>query len=126
MKKIINSAAALVLLLSAVFSYSQEKTYTETSSEIVASVGENFTISLESNQSTGYSWSVGMVSDNAQVVVAGMDYDLPEGSKTGQGGAEVWHLKAVAPGSVKLLFYYARSWEKDAPAKTVTFNVSIK
>lgn len=126
MKKIINSAAALVLLLAAVFSYSQEKTYTETSSEIVASVGENFTISLESNQSTGYSWSVGMVSDNAQVVVAGMDYDLPEGSKTGQGGAEVWHLKAVAPGSVKLLFYYARSWEKDAPAKTVTFNVSVK
>lgn len=126
MKKIINSAAALVLLLAAVISYSQEKTYTETSSEIVASVGENFTISLESNQSTGYSWSVGMVSDNAQVVVAGMDYDLPEGSTTGQGGAEVWHLKAVAPGSVKLLFYYARSWEKDAPAKTVTFNVSVK
>ena len=126
MKKIINLAAALVLLLAAVISYSQEKTYTETNSEIVASVGENFTISLESNQSTGYSWSVGMVSDNAQVVVAGMDYDLPEGSKTGQGGAEVWHLKAVAPGSVKLLFYYARSWEKDAPAKTVTFNVSIK
>lgn len=126
MKKIINSAAALVLLLAAVISYSQEKTYTETNSEIVASVGENFTISLESNQSTGYSWSVGMVSDNAQVVIAGMDYDLPEGSITGQGGAEVWHLKAVAPGSVKLLFYYARSWEKDAPAKTVTFNVSIK
>ena len=126
MKKIINSAAALILLLAAVISYSQEKTYTETNSEIVATIGENFTISLESNQSTGYSWSVGMVSDNAQVVVAGMDYDLPEGSKTGQGGAEVWHLKAVAPGSVKLLFYYSRSWEKDAPAKTVTFNVSIK
>ncbi|HAX50246.1 MAG TPA: protease inhibitor I42 family protein [Ignavibacteria bacterium] len=126
MKKIINASALIFLIGLVTISYSQEKTYTETSTEIVASVGENFTISLESNQSTGYSWSVGMVSDNAQVVVAGMDYDLPEGSKTGQGGAEVWHLKAVAPGSVKLMFYYARSWEKDAPAKTVTFNVSIK
>lgn len=126
MKKIINASALIFLLGFVTFSYSQEKTYTETSSEIAASVGENFTISLESNQSTGYSWSVGMVSDNAQVVVAGMDYDLPEGSKTGQGGAEVWHLKAVAPGSVKLMFYYARSWEKDAPAKTLTFNVTIK
>jgi inhibitor of cysteine peptidase len=126
MKKIINASALIFLLGFVTFSYSQEKTYTETSSEIAATVGENFTISLESNQSTGYSWSVGMVSDNAQVVVAGMDYDLPEGSKTGQGGAEVWHLKAVAPGSVKLMFYYARSWEKDAPAKTVTFNVTIK
>ncbi|MBE2227088.1 MAG: protease inhibitor I42 family protein [Ignavibacteria bacterium] len=126
MKKIINASALIFLIGLVTISYSQEKTYTETSTEIVASVGENFTISLESNQSTGYSWSVGMVSDNAQVVVAGMDYDLPEGSKTGQGGAEVWHLKAVAPGSVKLMFYYSRSWEKDAPAKTVTFNVSIK
>ncbi len=126
MKKIMNASALIFLLGLVTFSYSQEKTYTETSSEIAATVGENFTISLESNQSTGYSWSVGMVSDNAQVVVAGMDYDLPESSKTGQGGAEVWHLKAVAPGSVKLMFYYARSWEKDAPAKTVTFNVTIK
>lgn len=126
MKNIINSAAALVLLLAAVVTYSQEKTYTEKDAEIVASVGENFIISLESNQSTGYSWSVGMVSDNAQVVVAGMDYDLPEGSITGQGGAEVWHLKAVAPGVVKLVFYYSRSWEKDAPAKTVNFSISIK
>ncbi|MCC7157993.1 MAG: protease inhibitor I42 family protein, partial [Ignavibacteria bacterium] len=56
-------------------SSAQEKTYLATDTEISASVGENFTISLESNQSTGYSWSVGMISDNAQVVVAGMDYD---------------------------------------------------
>jgi len=126
MKKIINASALIFLLGFVTFSLSQEKTYTETSSEIAASVGENFIISLESNQSTGYSWSVGMVSDNSQVVVAGMDYDLPGESKTGQGGAEVWHLKAVAPGSVKLMFFYARSWEKDAPAKTLSFNVTIK
>ena len=126
MKKMINASALIFLLGLVTFSYSQEKTYTEKDAEIVASVGENFIISLESNQSTGYSWSVGMVSDNSQVVVAGMDYDLPEGSVTGQGGAEVWHMKAVAPGVVKLVFYYARSWEKDAPAKTLNFNVSIK
>ncbi|MEO8512867.1 MAG: protease inhibitor I42 family protein [Ignavibacteria bacterium] len=107
-------------------SYSQEKTYTEKDAEITATVGENFNISVESNQSTGYSWSVGMVSDNSQIVVAGMDYDLPDNAKTGQGGAEVWHLKAVATGTVKLVFYYARSWEKEAPAKTLTFTVNIK
>ena len=126
MKKIINASVLMLLFGLLTFSYSQEKTYTEKDAEIVASIGENFTISLESNQSTGYSWSVGMVSDNAQVVVAGMDYDLPESAVTGQGGAEVWHMKAVAPGVVKLVFYYSRTWEKDAPAKTVSFNVSIK
>ncbi|MFI5212132.1 MAG: protease inhibitor I42 family protein [Ignavibacteria bacterium] len=107
-------------------SFSQEKTYTVKDTEISAEVGENFTISLNSNQSTGYSWSVGMVSDNSQVVVTGMDYDLPDNAKTGQGGDEVWHLKAVASGSVKLMFYYARSWEKDPPVDQVVFKVTVK
>lgn len=115
----------LILLFTSAVT-SQEKTYTAKDTDIESAVGENFTVSLESNQSTGYSWSVGMISDNAQVVVTGMDYDLPDNAMTGQGGAEVWHLKAVAPGTVKLLFYYARSWEKDAPVNTVTYNVSIK
>jgi predicted secreted protein len=121
----------LIILISIFFSFtiisfSQEKTYTAKDTEISAAVGENFTISLNSNQSTGYSWSVGMISDNSQVVVTGMDYDLPDNAKTGQGGDEVWHLKAVATGSVKLMFYYARSWEKDAPIDQVVFNVTVK
>lgn len=107
-------------------SYSQEKTYLATDTEINANVGENFTISLESNQSTGYSWSVGMICDNSQVVVAGMDYDLPEGAKTGQGGAEVWHMKAVSSGTAKVIFYYSRTWEKTAPVNTITYNVTVK
>src|SRR4030095_12018208 len=125
MKKLL-SVLIFILFFAVSISYSQEKTYTANDTEISAAIGENFTISLASNQSTGYSWSVGMISDNSQVVVTGMDYDLPDNPKTGQGGDEVWHLKAVAGGTMKLLFYYARSWEKDAPAKTVTYNVTIK
>ena len=115
-----------IFLFIAASSFSQEKTYTAKDTEISAEVGENFTISLNSNQSTGYSWSVGMISDNSQVVVTGMDYDLPDNAKTGQGGDEVWHLKAVASGTVKLMFYYARSWEKDAPVDQVVYNVTVK
>lgn len=126
MKNLKYTFSAFFLIFLCAVSYTQEKTYTETNTEISAAVGENFTVSLESNQSTGYSWSLGMISDNSQVVVAGMDYDLPENSQTGQGGAEVWHLKAVAPGNVKLMFYYSRSWEKEAPAKTITYNVTVK
>jgi predicted secreted protein len=126
MKNLKNFFTITLILGLTAFSYSQEKTYTEKDSEISATVSENFTVSLESNQSTGYSWSLGMVSDNSQIVVAGMDYDLPDNAKTGQGGAEVWHLKAVASGTVKLMFYYARSWEKEAPVKTLTFTVNIK
>lgn len=126
MKNLNLSASLVALMLLCFTSFSQEKTYTAADSEINAEIGENFTVSLESNQSTGYSWSLGMISDNSQIVVAGMDYDLPESSQTGQGGAEVWHLKAVSPGNIKLMFYYSRSWEKEAPAKTITYNVTVK
>src|SRR5262245_49130710 len=123
MRKLILPA---LLFFALQFSYAQEKTYKETDGSIVASVGENFNIMLGSNHSTGYSWSVGMIADNSQVVVIGTDYDMPDNPKTGQGGDEVWHLKAVAPGSVTLKFYYARSWESDKPAREVSFVVNIK
>jgi inhibitor of cysteine peptidase len=106
--------------------FSQEKTYTESSNEISATLGENFNITLPSNHTTGYSWSVGMVSDNSQVVITGMDYDVATDAKTAEGGDEVWHLKAVAPGTAKVIFYYARAWENDKPVKEVSFNVNVK
>lgn len=120
-----NNYILILIFLIAVNSYSQEKTFTENDSLILVSVGENFNITLPSNHSTGFSWSLGMIAENSQVVVTGMDYDLPAEAKAGQGGEEVWHLKAVAQGKVILLFYYARSWEKDAPADTKSFIVQI-
>ncbi|MCI0450012.1 MAG: protease inhibitor I42 family protein [Chlorobi bacterium] len=121
MKKLI-----IFTFLSCSIIFSQEKTYTESNAEITATLGENFNITLASNHTTGYSWSVGMVSDNSQVVITGMDYDVAPDVKTGEGGEEVWHLKAVAPGTAKVIFYYARAWENDKPIKEVTFNVNVK
>jgi len=125
MKNLLTFFAVLIFLFCS-FSYSQEKTYTASDAEISASLGENFNIILPSNHTTGYSWSVGMVADNSQIVVTGMDYDVAPDAKTGEGGDEVWHLKAVAPGTAKVIFYYARAWENDKPVKEVTFNVNVK
>jgi inhibitor of cysteine peptidase len=123
MRKLILPALLFLVLQ---LSFAQEKTYKETDPSIDASVGENFNIMLPSNHTTGYSWSLGMIADNSQVVIIGTDYDIPETPKMGEGGDEIWHLKAVASGNVTLKFYYARSWEKEKPAREVSFSVNIK
>jgi inhibitor of cysteine peptidase len=126
MNNLIFSVSLIVLFLFAFSSYSQNKNYTSTDTEITASVGEQFTITLTSNRTTGYSWSAGMIADNSQVVVTGVEYKVPSDAKIGQGGEEVWHFKAVATGSVKIKMYYARPWENDKPAQEITYSVSVK
>lgn len=106
--------------------FSQNKNYTATDNEISASLGEQFTITLASNHTTGYSWSAGMVADNSQVVVLNVSYKTSDSPKTGEGGEEVWYFKAVAPGTVKIKLYYARPWENDKPAQELTYTVNIK
>ncbi len=88
-----------------------------------------FAISLESNQTTGYSWSVAESQDNARLLILNMEYmQKPnEGKVVGAGGVEVWRFKAISSGTVKLNFYYSRSWEKDqTAAKTIVYSVTIK
>lgn len=106
--------------------YSQNKNYGASDNEISVAVGEQFTITMSSNKTTGYSWSVGMITDKSQVVVTGVEYKVPDDVKTGQGGEEVWYFKAVAPGTAKIMMYYARPWENDKPVKENTFEVLIK
>jgi predicted secreted protein len=102
--------------------------YSSNDTNITINSGDLFTISLESNPSTGYSWSVAENQDNAQVVVLGMEYKQTptDGKVIGSGGLENWRFKSLSTGSIKLVFYYSRSWEKVQPAKTLMFNVTVK
>ncbi len=126
MKNHISILSVLALFLFISSSYSQNKNYTSSDTEINASLGEQFTITLSSNKTTGYSWSAGMIADNSQVVVTGIEYTSSVDAKIGEGGSEIWHFKAVATGSVKIKMYYARSWENDKPSQEVIYSVTIK
>ena len=105
----------------------QEKTYAADETSISAGIGETFYIRVESNRTTGYSWSVGEISDGAQVVILGSQYTAPRTDVVGEGGEETWHFKAFSAGNVKLIWNYIRPWEKiETSAKTLTFNVEVK
>jgi len=117
------------IFLSSASLYSQNNVYSANDTNITVNTGDVFAISLESNQTTGYSWSVAESQDNAKLSILNMEYmQKPnEGKVVGTGGVEVWRFKAISSGTVKLNFYYSRSWEKDqTAAKTIVYSVTIK
>jgi len=72
-------------------------------------VGEEFKISLESNPSTGYTWSLAE-SLPTWLVLVDKTYIATNPGLPGGGGTEYWTFRATAPGSETLAFRYMQSW----------------
>jgi predicted secreted protein len=99
----------------------------EPANPISVSSGENFTIILESNPTTGYSWHLDRNLDGSIVKFSGSKYVLPESNLDGAPGKEVLMFTAVNRGTTTISMHYSRSWEKiEQPAKTAIFTVIVK
>ena len=97
-----------------------------TSSPVDVSVDDDFTISLESNPSTGYSWELAGPLDDEVVVALGSDHQPGEGSAVGAAGQQLFRFQAVGQGSTTIGLQYVRPWEEGvAPAKTADFTVNV-
>lgn len=85
---------------------------------IKVNVGEEFSIVLDANATTGYSWSLAKPLDKEIVALVSNDYLNPrsEKNKVGQGGKSLWKFKAIGAGKALITLEYKRSWEKDKPA----------
>ena len=89
--------------------------------------GEEFTIMLESNQTTGYSWQFAKPLDKSllELIITGHSLDRP--NLVGSPGKQMWTIKALKPGKTDIFFKYVRPWEKDVPAiKEETYSIIIK
>ena len=118
-----NPAAALLLPLALILLPS----CAPPGSVINARAGEQFTITLESNPTTGYSWQLAKPLDEKIVRSVGSEYTPSRTDLAGAGGAETWTFLAVKKGSAKITLQYARPWEKDKPpAEEKTFLVKVR
>lgn len=117
---------SFVMLFLCSSAYSQTQVFTASDTNISVYNWDEFNISLESNKTTGYSWSVAEVSPGPNILILGSEYLTSNSGKVGEGGQELWHFKASSTGSAKLVFYYMRTWEKESPAKIITFNIKVK
>lgn len=72
---------------------------------------ENFTLTLESNQTTGYQWETGFEAGYLELV--DKKYILPEEQQiVGAGGQETFTFLPLQSGETEITFLYKRRWEE--------------
>ena len=97
-----------------------------TTSPVDVTVDDDFTISLEANPSTGYSWELTGPLDDKVVVELGSDHQPGEGTGVGVPGQQLFRFQAVGKGTATIGLQYVRPWETGvAPAKTSEFTVNV-
>jgi len=94
-----------------------------------AAVGEELTVTLGSNPTTGAQWSEDAeISDESVVrqtshIFIGPGIEKPPGTP----GREVWTFEALEKGTTTIFIEYSRPWiEEDASYRTVTITVNIR
>jgi len=102
------------------------KLYSDPSIPIEVEAGDRFTIELDSNATTGYSWVFGQPLDETILRLVNTDYISPKSGLTGAGGTQVWVFQAMQPGTAVVSLQYERSWETELPIQTACFIVNIR
>ncbi len=90
--------------------------------------GQKLQVTLDSNRSTGFSWSLESI-DAKILQQAGEPVYLPESKHevVGGKGTESWLFTAITPGDQPMRFLYRRPFEPNiSPARTFAFTVRIK
>jgi len=124
MKRVINFVFVLLFACGVSFCFAEEQKQPST---IVVKPGEEFTITLDSNSTTGYSWQFARPLDKSllELIITAHSIDKPK--LVGSGGKQMWTIKALKPGKTNIFFKYVRPWEKDKlPAKKTSFMIIIK
>lgn len=97
---------------------------------IVQSKHPEFTLTLQSNATTGYSWFLSKY-DNKLMTPVSHKYVAPNSKLMGAGGYEVWVFKVApaaftVPQTMKVVMEYARPWEKGEGTKSVFKVYAVK
>jgi predicted secreted protein len=96
-------------------------------SSIEVEKGEEITILLDSNPTTGYSWISGEEIDTNIVELTDSEYFQTEKEEemVGVGGFEVFTFKAISSGQTEIVLYYMRPWEEEELKETHIFNIEV-
>jgi inhibitor of cysteine peptidase len=96
----------------------------ESGKQITLSPGDSLIVTLDSNPTTGFAWSIAGIGDETVVDEMGNEYQGADTGMMGAGGQEVWTFEAGDKGTSTIEMQYSRSWETGVePA--ATFNVTV-
>jgi len=89
-------------------------------------VGGEFTIVLDSNVTTGFSWQLEQPLDDGVVTAVDDDYLAPSGGGTGAGGLQELTFEGAGSGSTTIELWYIRSFDDPPdPAERASFPVEV-
>ncbi len=95
------------------------------SQEVAVTVDGVVTVSLCSNQTTGFQWSESaQISDQTVLKQTGHEFIAPVGGLVGASGKEVWTFQALKKGQSTVSMEYSRPWEGGEKG-VQTFNLTI-
>ena len=114
----------LCLLVLAGCTKSADHYYTEGSHSVEIAGGEQFTIRLESNITTGYQWEVEY--DDSLLALIESEY-VPddENGPPGSGGAQFFTFEGINTGVTEIVLVYKRPWMEEIDQELV-FAVTIE
>ena len=93
-------------------------------SAVTLSAGEELTIRLPENPTTGYRWSVNPDSFGGVLTLLDSSYE-PGGPGVGAAGVRTFRFAATAAGTAQVTLSLARSWEAAAPAEQYSLAVTV-
>ena len=86
-------------------------------------VGEEFSIRLPGNPTTGYEWAVAQADPILLTLVE--TSHVPDSSAIGAGGLTTFRFRANLAGTTPLVLAYRRSWERTSADATFSLSVAI-
>jgi inhibitor of cysteine peptidase len=96
------------------------------SKPITVTTGQQFSVTLASNATTGYKWDLAKPLDPKALTLVTNEYVRPTTRLVGAGGKEVWTFKAVSEGKTEIALKYFRPWETNVePVEKTNFVVVI-
>lgn len=94
--------------------------------DIVATPGNDFSITLDANHTTGFRWELAKPLDGSVLTLVDTSYEEDPNGALGAGGKEIWRFAPVAPGWTKIELVYRRPWEEMAPARIAVYAVDVE
>lgn len=96
---------------------------------IEAKAGDNFTLNLGSNPSTGYGWNLVASPPDNSIEHIGVEHiqDPEDVGVPGAGGTDMFKFKAAKAGTGSLVFHHQAPWlkGKEPPAEIVEVETKI-
>jgi inhibitor of cysteine peptidase len=89
----------------------------DSTSEVSLDVGDQLTVSLEANPTTGYNWESGPLPDGLQLVSS--EFEEPGGSLVGAPGMQLFVFDVTGPGTGILRFEYVRVFDDPVIAEQI-------